>query len=230
MVAGIFVLLLLAAFFQVAVTQMSLLNESRDTQALLSGGVEAVLAAVSEPRCSVMYFTDGASTLSTLAKRDHQQGMPWSVSVFEVAPDSQGPNMSLTQLSRVVKEAHRVRQVSWCVTVVVVSDDLAFLAAFAQWSLKGRLLVWSTRLLVLTDVSLLNHPTLSGIYSKINAMMLVVKVLHNYNECSVYMLVPYSPQGAQALKVASWTPHRGLTLTSSLPLFPDKFSKYIIIY
>ncbi|XP_069169891.1 uncharacterized protein [Procambarus clarkii] len=119
----------------------------------------------------------------------------------------------------------QVRRVSMCVTVVVVSDDLAFLTTFAQWSLKGRLLVSSTRLLVLTDVSLLNHPTLSGIYSKMNAMMLVVKNLNELQECSVYMQQPYSPQGAQALKVASWTPRRGLTLTSSLQLFPDKFSR-----
>ncbi|XP_069169893.1 glutamate receptor-like [Procambarus clarkii] len=118
-----------------------------------------------------------------------------------------------------------VRQVSWCVTVVVVSDDLAFLAAFAQWSLKGRLLVSSTRLLVLTDDSLLNHPTLSGIYSKMNAMLLVVKNLNELQECSVYMQQPYSPQRALMLKVASWTPRRGLTLTSSLQLFPDKFSR-----
>ncbi|KAK4327277.1 hypothetical protein Pmani_002218 [Petrolisthes manimaculis] len=39
---------------------------------------------------------------------------------------------------------------SWCVMVVVVSDDQEFLATFAEWSLKGRLLVWSTRLLVVT--------------------------------------------------------------------------------
>ncbi|KAG7162367.1 Glutamate receptor ionotropic, delta-1-like 14, partial [Homarus americanus] len=64
--------------------------------------------------------------------------------------DSQDANVTQAQLSRVVDEARRLRQVSWCVTVVVVSDEPAFLAAFAEWSLKGRLLVWSTRLLVVT--------------------------------------------------------------------------------
>ena len=34
--------------------------------------------------------------------------------------------------------------------VVVVSDDPAFLTGFAEWSLKGRLLVWATRLVVMT--------------------------------------------------------------------------------
>lgn len=39
---------------------------------------------------------------------------------------------------------------SWCVIVVVVTDDPAFLAAFAHWSLRGRLLVWQTKLLIVT--------------------------------------------------------------------------------
>lgn len=38
--------------------------------------------------------------------------------------------------------------------VVVVSHDATFLAAFAEWSLKGRLLVWSTRLVVVTHLAL----------------------------------------------------------------------------
>lgn len=37
--------------------------------------------------------------------------------------------------------------------VVVVSHDAAFLADFAEWSLRGRLLVWSTRLVVVTHLA-----------------------------------------------------------------------------
>ncbi|XP_050712684.1 uncharacterized protein LOC126996356 [Eriocheir sinensis] len=48
----------------------------------------------------------------------------------------------------------QVRQLSWCTVVVVVSHDPAFLAAFAEWSLRGRLLVWSTRLVVVTRLTL----------------------------------------------------------------------------
>ncbi|XP_069188820.1 glutamate receptor ionotropic, delta-1-like [Procambarus clarkii] len=122
-------------------------------------------------------------------------------------------------------ERQQLRQVSWCVTVVVVSDDLAFLAAFAQWSLKGRLVGPATRLLAVTNASLVNNPDLSRTYSMMNAMMLVVEDFQNHLRCGVYLHVPYSPRGAKALKVAFWTPHQGLALTSSLPLFPDKFSK-----
>ncbi|KAK4326295.1 hypothetical protein Pmani_003159 [Petrolisthes manimaculis] len=66
---------------------------------------------------------------------------------------------------------------SWCVMVVLVSDDLAFLSNFAKLSLNGRLLVWSTKLLVVTrlpreDLVLIlsSHWT----FSMTNAMMLNV--------------------------------------------------------
>nr|XP_045593557.1 uncharacterized protein LOC123755122 [Procambarus clarkii] len=230
---------------------------SRDTVTLLSGGVEAVLATVSQPHCSVMFFTDGASTLSTVAKEsdlrpgsasreryapgfiprvssqckvfreEHDaQGYQWaplSVSVWEVAAGGEDPNVTLTQLSHVVHKARRVRQVSWCVTVVVVSDDLA---AFAQWSLKGRLVGPATRLLAVTNASLVNNADLSRTYSMMNAVMLVTEYYQKELRCGVYLHVPYSPRGAQALKVAFWTPHQGLALTSRLPLFPDKFSRF----
>lgn len=48
----------------------------------------------------------------------------------------------------------QVRQLSWCTVVVVVSHNPTFLATFAEWSLKGRLLVWSTRLVVVTRLAL----------------------------------------------------------------------------
>ena len=60
-------------------------------------------------------------------------------------------------------------------TVVVVSDDLAFLTAFAELSLEHRLLVWSTRLLVLTRLSLQQVRRLLSSYwtfSMMNTMIL----------------------------------------------------------
>ncbi|KAK4313261.1 hypothetical protein Pmani_015377 [Petrolisthes manimaculis] len=70
-----------------------------------------------------------------------------------------------------------LRRMSWCVMVVLVSDDLAFLSNFAKLSLNGRLLVWSTKLLVVTrlpreDLVLIlsSHWT----FSMTNAMMLNV--------------------------------------------------------
>nr|XP_045610233.1 glutamate receptor-like [Procambarus clarkii] len=149
------------------------------------------------------------------------------VTVLELSAVGQDANLTLTQVSKVLGVARQVRQVSWCVMVVVVSDDLAFLAAFAQWSLKGRLLVWSTRLLVVTRLPLHHLQVLHTLLSMTNSMLLVVENDSKSQRCSVYIQLPYSPRGAQALKVASWTPHQDLALTSSLPLFPDKFSRLL---
>ncbi|KAG7162429.1 Glutamate receptor ionotropic, kainate 4-like 5, partial [Homarus americanus] len=117
--------------------------------------------------------------------------------------------------------------VSWCVTVVVVSDDPAFLAAFAEWSLKGRLLVWSTRLLAVTRLTLPELRLLKNSLSMMNAMMVIVDDKTNSKRCTLYIHLPYISRGTQTMKVASWTPHQGLTLTTQLPFFPEKFFIFI---
>ncbi|XP_071524468.1 probable glutamate receptor [Panulirus ornatus] len=153
---------------------------------------------------------------------------PWGTGVFQITVDGQRePNLTQTHISRVVGQARQLRQLSWRVTVVVVSDDPAFLAAFADLSFRRGLLVWPTRLLVVTRLLLPKLRDLQETLSMTNAMLLIVdETRHSFLRCSVYIHLPYSPREEQALLVASWTPHRGLSLTTHLPLFPDKFSKF----
>ncbi|XP_071527774.1 uncharacterized protein [Panulirus ornatus] len=122
---------------------------------------------------------------------------------------------------------HQLSQLSWCVTVVVVSDDPAFLAAFAQWSLKGQLLGWSTRLLAVTRLPLRRLQDLHGTFSMTNSMMLIVYDSHMSTSCSVYIHLPYSPWGTQPLHVAYWTPRKGIVLTTRHQLFPEKLTKLL---
>nr|XP_045611872.1 glutamate receptor U1-like [Procambarus clarkii] len=137
--------------------------------------------------------------------------------------DSGTQNASVNSFSI---HGQQVRQESWCVTVVVVSDDLAFLNAFAQSSLHDHLLVWSTRLLVVTRLRLHQLQLLHRLLFITNSMLLITEEsLHGFR-CGVYLQLPYTPWGAQTLKVASWTPHQGLVLTSHLTLFPHKFSRF----
>ncbi|XP_069182971.1 probable glutamate receptor [Procambarus clarkii] len=184
---------------------------------------------VREPQhlCSVIFLTDDRTYNSFLISVTGEKNFSSGLSVFEVSAGGPDANVTLAQLSQVVGEARKVRQASWCVTVVVVSDDLAFLAAVAQWSLKSGLLVWSTRLLVVTRLPLHHLHVLHNTFSITNSMLLLVEGASKIQRCSVYIQLPYSPRGGQALKVASWTPHRGLALTSSVPLFPDKFSRLV---
>lgn len=59
--------------------------------------------------------------------------------------------------------------------MVVVSEDLTFLTTFARRSLKVGLVTPVTKLLALTDFSLINNPEVSRVFSKMNAMLLVVE-------------------------------------------------------
>lgn len=72
----------------------------------------------------------------------------------------------------------QVRQLSFCMMVVVVSQDPDFLAAFARRSLSDRLLVWATRLVVVTSLSLLQIRTLlpdHWTFSMMNTIFLNLK-------------------------------------------------------
>ncbi|KAG7159495.1 probable glutamate receptor isoform X1 [Homarus americanus] len=135
--------------------------------------------------------------------------------------------MTEALLSRLVAQARRVRQVSWCVTVVVVSDDSAFLAASAEWIFKGRLLVWTNRLLAVTRRPLSHLRHLHTSFSMMNAMLLLLDDTSGYPRCSVYVHLPYSSQDAQVLEIATWSSRHGLVLTTHLPLFPDKFYRFV---
>ncbi|XP_071526993.1 glutamate receptor ionotropic, delta-1-like [Panulirus ornatus] len=151
---------------------------------------------------------------------------------LELSNDIRGMAGDLMQKMSLVVEVMRherlvsveVRQLSWCMTVVVVSDDPAFLAAFMESSLKNLLLVWSTKLLVVTRLSLPQLQHLHTSFSMTNTVLLVVDDNHGLLECRAYVHLPYSPPDAQPLQAASWTPERGLAPTAHHKLFPDKFN------
>ncbi|XP_069182989.1 uncharacterized protein [Procambarus clarkii] len=178
--------------------------------------------------CSLVFLGDDAFWTASVFREEFTSLMRHNgVALFEAEVHASDTNMTQRQLSWMTREAEKVRQASWCVTVVVVSDDLAFLAAVAQWSLKSGLLVWSTRLLVTTRLPLHHLHVLNNTFSITNSMLLHVEETLNAVRSSVFVYLPYSLRGPQRLRVASWTPQQGFFLISSLQLFPDKFSKFI---
>ncbi|XP_042231759.1 ionotropic receptor 93a-like [Homarus americanus] len=194
------------------------------------GGVGAVLEAVSQPTCSLILLTDGTTSPSTILKEESVvRGSPWGVGVFEVVVDGQDANETLVLLSHLLHQARQVRMESRCVRVVVTSHDLVFLATFAEWSLKGRLLVWATKLLVVTSLPLPQlHALLSShwTFSMMNTILLNLEDTQPNLRVSVYTHLPYTPEGAQVVRAASWTPNRGFALTAGRLLFPPKFSNF----
>ncbi|XP_042231336.1 ionotropic receptor 93a-like [Homarus americanus] len=193
------------------------------------GGVGAVLEAVSQPTCSLI-ITDGTTSTSTILKEESVvRGTPLGVAVFEVAVDDQDSNVTLTLLPYLLHQARQMRMRSWCKQVVVVSHDPVFLANFAEWSLKGRLLVWATKLLVVTSLPLPQlHALLSShwTFSMMNTILLNLEDTPPNLRASVYTYLPYSPEGNQAVKVAAWKPGSGLVLLKGRSLYSPKYSNF----
>ncbi|KAK3886691.1 hypothetical protein Pcinc_009157 [Petrolisthes cinctipes] len=116
-----------------------------------------------------------------------------------------------------------VRQVSRSVTVVVVSSEPAFLSTFVELSLKGRLLVWSTRLLVLTRLPLHKLNQIRNTLAITNSMLILLSFFPSLR-CDVYVELPYHVQ-EEPVRVASWNLERGIILSGHLTFFPDKFTR-----
>ncbi|XP_069951453.1 ionotropic receptor 21a-like [Cherax quadricarinatus] len=151
---------------------------------------------------------------------------PWGVGVFKVVADSSDANMTTqTKLSLVVAEARRLRQVSWCVTVVVVSDNADFLNTFAECSLKVRLLVWSTRLLAVTRLQVYQLLSKHWTFSMMNAMLVVLNETLSLPSFRVYVNLPYSVPGARIVGTAVWKKDSGLQKLHH-SLFPEKFNNF----
>ncbi|XP_042233765.1 glutamate receptor 2-like [Homarus americanus] len=229
-IAAVLWCVVVAGMFRIGTSQMLLPSAEREVLSGLGQAVAAILEGIPDSKCIPIFFIDGTTSHVTVMKELGQSTRnPWGVGVFEVAVDGQDANVTQAQLSRVVDEARRLRRLSWCVMVVVASNDPTFLTAYAQKSLKGRLLVWETRQLLVTSytsrelrAALTSHWT----FSMTNTMLMNVEYGFHMLRCGVYVYLPYSPRGAKVVEVAYWTFPQGLVYIASLPLFPEKFSNF----
>ncbi|XP_063885582.1 uncharacterized protein LOC135113885 [Scylla paramamosain] len=117
----------------------------------------------------------------------------------------------------------QIRRKYWCVTMVVLSDDIAFLAALAERSL----VMTSSRLIALTRLParlFLENEKLRTTFSTMNA---VIGIFHvRSKRFTMYYLEPYSNQEDKMTRAAHWSLKEGLVQTSRLPLFFDKFIRF----
>ncbi|XP_045114477.1 uncharacterized protein LOC123506447 isoform X3 [Portunus trituberculatus] len=117
---------------------------------------------------------------------------------------------------------------SWCALVVVFSDNPTFLSVFAEMADEGRLMVWETKLLVITRLPLSSVEDLMQNYwtfSMMNTMFMKIKETAGINHCQLYGNMPYSPSGAQLVRLASLRPGHLLVFLKNRTLFPEKYEK-----
>ncbi|XP_069951456.1 ionotropic receptor 21a-like [Cherax quadricarinatus] len=190
--------------------------------------VDAKVDAEAEVDAKVDAEVDAEAEVDAVAEGFDPLWASWGVAVFQVANESQDANVMQAQLSYVIAKAKQLRHVSWCVTVVVVSDNADFLTTFAECSLKGRLLVWSTRLLAVTRLPLPQLQQLLSAhwtFSMMNAMLVILNEKLSIPSISVYVNLPYSVSGARIVRTGIWTADRGLRSCTNL-IYPEKYHNF----
>ncbi|XP_063885575.1 glutamate receptor ionotropic, delta-2-like [Scylla paramamosain] len=187
------------------------------------GAVESVLTSHAPCQHACLLLADQHEELEVTQA-------PRGVRVLQAVGGSvNGSDTRHGRLRETVDGVRELGEVWQCLVVVVVSDDPAFLAAFAHLSLRRHALRWSTRILVLTRLPLSHLGGLHGLLSNRNAMLLRIqdhKTSRSVRRVGVFVWQPYSAPGSTPLRVATWTPHGRLTLASHMSLFPDKFSVF----
>ncbi|XP_064109541.1 glutamate receptor ionotropic, kainate 2-like [Macrobrachium nipponense] len=105
-------------------------------------------------------------------------------------------------------------------TLIAVSDDQKNLSYIVEGAVGNNVLIWPTRLLIVTHLSLRELHHLRKSLSVSNAM--VMELTKNSRRCGVYLYLPYSHR---VVLSASWTESTGLDVYGDQQLFPNKFKK-----
>nr|XP_053643697.1 LOW QUALITY PROTEIN: phosphatidylinositol 4-phosphate 3-kinase C2 domain-containing subunit beta-like [Cherax quadricarinatus] len=100
--------------------------------------------------------------------------LPGGAGFFEAVINGSDFNQMDKNFSLLIDNVKLLRKLSSYTTIVVISDEATFLAAFVKWSVKGRLMVWSTRLLILTHSRLMELQDLHTTLSNFNSMLVII--------------------------------------------------------
>ncbi|KAK8384859.1 hypothetical protein O3P69_014427 [Scylla paramamosain] len=188
-------------------------------------GIVAVI--VSQMQCPTIFLLNNPTKIPLgFIKELEESLVPMGISFFHVSADNQRENVTQTYLWPVVDNVRQMGDALHCLMLVVVSDDPAFLAAFAHLSLRRHALRWSTRILVLTRLPFSHLDGLHGLLSNKNAMLLRVQGETEKLSVGVHISTPYSPPTNIPRNVATWTANARWTAASSFRLFPEKFLRF----
>ncbi|MPC18113.1 Glutamate receptor [Portunus trituberculatus] len=144
-----------------------------------AGALEAVLSQTSNNDMTLVALTDGRIPHRSI-ERMLQALVSRGVCVFQAEMDGEITNATHARLSHTIEKARQIRVRSLSVTMAVVSQNPAFLAAFAELSLTGRLQMWSTRVIIHTSLPLRVLTGMHKLLSTRNCMLLLANELYTY--------------------------------------------------
>ncbi|XP_063886372.1 ionotropic receptor 93a-like [Scylla paramamosain] len=185
----------------------------------------AILEATTPSSCCLILFTENdTSSLTDSQKvlKAWQRQQP--AAVFQVVVGNKDTNVTQS-FSQLIPRARHVRRLSRCTVVMVVSHNPSFLGDFAEWSLRGRLLVWASRLMVVTRLTLPEISTLLSTHFTFS-MMNAIFLNSLRGRFQVFSHLPYTAMGPRVVQAGYWTPTVGLTVTEGHSIFQEKFSNF----
>ncbi|XP_066957411.1 probable glutamate receptor isoform X1 [Macrobrachium rosenbergii] len=142
------------------------------------------------------------------------------VGVFEVLPNEQDSNLTHWS-SAVVGSIKQIRKSSRHMVLLLVSNDGDFLSQFVKEALDNDVLIWPTRVMLITRLSLQRLHPLGKALSGINAIV-ITRETSKAERWGVYAYLPYSHR---VVLVATWTSVAGLSYHADTQLFPNKFRR-----
>ncbi|KAK4311837.1 hypothetical protein Pmani_016697 [Petrolisthes manimaculis] len=212
-----------------------------DVDVLINTGeaVRSILKTDTLPYCSAILILDANSSPTAVYETVVGRVAPFGVGVVEVGggggarhnnnnDNNNNNNVTTTQMKQAIALAKKV----------LVSVDPAFIALWAKVADEERLLVWRSKVLVVSRLPRPSlHPLLSTHWALANMnVMLVNAETHDDHHlphmgpprCGVFSHLPYTRSGeAETVRVASWTPTQHLTILSTqLTLYPEKGANF----
>ncbi|KAK7083777.1 hypothetical protein SK128_025407 [Halocaridina rubra] len=188
--------------------------------------MKAILIMTYKPWCSHILIIDGSSSFMAVRKLLVEFDFTHGVHLFEILALKQSNNKTKEDISNVISQVSKLRKFYKCVVIMVVSGDRLFLESFVGAYNIDMLTVWNQHPIIVTNISLedlqaiiqKHWPLFATNDMAIRAQDTGTKM----RRADVYTHLPFSPiSGGQVIRIASWTPFRGLEPVPLMTLIPE---------
>ncbi|XP_063873384.1 glutamate receptor ionotropic, delta-2-like [Scylla paramamosain] len=204
-----------------------------DTGKHAYSGIRAALVEIMEtstdPRCNhLLFIDDGFSLTSTAVETLMAVNLPRGFGLFTAVKGQESNKTQQDWMSVVTVQARQMRMVSWCAMVILVTDNPIVLGTFAELSMKNQLLVSSTKLLAITQLPIRRLESIDyfhKVFSRMDAMILTFDDSSTVTS-GLFIYLPNITPARGKIQLATLS-SMGLTWVSDLPIFPDKYTKFL---
>ncbi|XP_064099407.1 glutamate receptor-like [Macrobrachium nipponense] len=184
-----------------------------------SGAMRAVFMESALRDYFLYIVTDGSTTqAANTSKLAGGIGTYMGKASFEVPPSHWDGSALPSYIHRLSSETNNP-------CIVLASNERDFFSDVLGSLYERNLLVWSTRVLIITRLPMKDLQPVADILSKVNGMVVLVPTQGGHQKkYRIYVYIPYSQR---ALEIAMWSQDTGLSYKTEYRMFPNKFDRLI---